>query len=98
MTQLSTQKWIKWVKYLTNGLMGYTTLILAITLYQRYDAWRIGGACPVPLQRIWTYTAIASAATALILILVVERWQKNQKNHVEQAEQAEQAEQLKEDQ
>ncbi len=81
MTQLSTHKWVKWVKYLTNALMGYTVLILAITLYQRYDAWRIGGACPVPLQRIWTYSAIASAVAALVLILVVEKWQKN---HVEE--------------
>lgn len=78
MKLLNQDKWIRAVKLLTNGLMGYTILIFGITMYQRYDAWRIGGACPVPLQRIWTYSAIASALAALVLILVVEKWQKQQ--------------------
>jgi hypothetical protein len=63
----------KRLKLLTNGLMAYALIIAAITLYQRIQAYQLGGACPVPLQKPWLYTGIAAAILAFILIFVTDK-------------------------
>ncbi|MCK8059395.1 MULTISPECIES: hypothetical protein [unclassified Fusibacter] len=62
-----------WIKGLTNVLMGYAVIIAGITLYQRIESYRLGGACPVPLQKPWLYTGIAAAVLAFLLMFVKDK-------------------------
>lgn len=51
-------------------LLAYAAVIGGIVLYQRIQAWQLGGACPVPLQRPWTLSALAAA----LIVLGITLW------------------------
>ncbi len=70
------QKYNTWLQWVSNLLLLYAASIGGIALYQRFDAWRLGGACPVPLQRPWLYSAVAAAILSLILIVVADNIKK----------------------
>ena len=59
--------------------MVYAGAVGLVALYQRFDAWRLGGACPVPMQKPWTYSAIAAAIVALLITF----WLDYKKKHAE---------------
>jgi hypothetical protein len=63
----------KGIKALTNSLMVYALIIAGITVYQRIQAYQLGGACPVPLQKPWLYSGIAAASIAFVLLFIVEK-------------------------
>lgn len=50
-------------------LLAYAAIIGSVVLYQRIQAWQLGGVCPVPLQRPWTLSALAAALVVLALSL-----------------------------
>lgn len=52
-------------------LLAYAAIIGGIVLYQRIQAWQLGGVCPVPLQRPWTLSALAAA----LIVLGITLWQ-----------------------
>jgi hypothetical protein len=75
MKELST-KGLFWIKGITNVCIAYTLVILGLTLYGRFEAWQLGAACPIPMQRPYTYSAMVAIVLAFLLILVVEFQEK----------------------
>lgn len=67
----------KMLKTLSNILLVYTAIVASYTLYQRVRAYLNGGACPLPLQRPWLYSAIGAA----VLALAISFWLDHKENH-----------------
>lgn len=68
---------LKKLKILSNTLLVYTSIIAGYALYQRVEAYLRGGACPLPVQRPWLYSAIAAALLALALSFWVDYREKH---------------------
>ncbi len=55
------------LKTISNIAFGYSLIVGGYIIFQRVEAALRGGACPLPTQRPWLYSAIAAALLSLAL-------------------------------
>lgn len=63
----------KWYNFIANGLLIYAFVIAFYSLYQRISIWQLGGACPLPTQRPWLYSAIIAAFVSFLITHVANK-------------------------
>lgn len=64
------------LEWISNALLLYAGMIVAVSLYQRFDAWRIGGACPIPIQKPWTISAFVAVGLSAMIIYGLDYYKK----------------------
>ncbi len=60
-------------KTLSNIAFAYSLIVGGFIIYQRVETIIAGGACPLPTQRPWLYSAIAAAVLSLVLGYISEK-------------------------
>ncbi len=67
------------LKTISNIAFAYSLIVGGIIIYQRIESALQGGACPLPTQRPWLYSAIAAALLSMALGHISEKKSKNPK-------------------
>ncbi len=55
------------LKKISNIIFTYGLIVGAFIIFQRVQAALNGGACPLPTQRPWLYSAIFAALLSIVL-------------------------------
>lgn len=71
---------LKALKGISNTLLVYGLIIVGFALWERWDAYRLGGFCPVPILRPWLYSGIAAVVVAMVITFYLDKRKKETKH------------------
>ncbi len=61
------------LKIISNISFAYSLIVGGVIIFQRLQVYFNGGACPLPTQRPWLYSAIFAALLSIVLSYIDDK-------------------------